>query len=202
MIDDILQPYGIKVLRLPPYHPELNPIENVWGILKNYIASHNVDQNVREIMKLINERLSQIDEGMWGNTCRHVQKKEEEYYRHFDMESEFIINLGESLCTYSLTTNLSLPPIDGFCRVPRPLLRSAVAVVTVDIVVSCAMRYPSGNLRRIARAGKPHTIGEDLVLPSIKDAVGAMFGEKEVKEIKRILLSNNTVVRRIDKMAE
>lgn len=34
---------------------------------------------------------------------------------------------------------------------------------------------------RIARAGKPHTIGEDLVLPSIKDAVGAMFGEKEVK---------------------
>ncbi|XP_039745055.1 uncharacterized protein LOC120623223 [Pararge aegeria] len=95
-IDDILQRYGIKVLRLPPYHPELNPIENVWGILKNYIASRNVDQNVTEIMKLINECLSQIDEGMWGNTCRHVQKKEEEYYRHFDMESEFIINLDES----------------------------------------------------------------------------------------------------------
>ncbi|CAF4947251.1 unnamed protein product [Pieris macdunnoughi] len=55
---------------------------------------------------------------------------------------------------------------------------------------------------RIARAGKPHTIGEDLVLPSIKDAVGAMFGEKEVKEIERIPLSNNTVARRIDEMAE
>ena len=47
-------------------------------------------------MKLINERLSQIDEGMWGNTCRHVQKKKEEYYRHFDMESEFIIFTLES----------------------------------------------------------------------------------------------------------
>lgn len=55
---------------------------------------------------------------------------------------------------------------------------------------------------RIARAGKPHTIGEGLVLPSIKDAVGAMFGEKEVKEIERIPLSNNTVARRIDEMAE
>ena len=68
----------------------------MWGILKNYIASHNVDQNKTEIMKLINERLSQIDEGMLGNTCRHVQNKKEEYYRHFDMESEFIINIGES----------------------------------------------------------------------------------------------------------
>ncbi|CAF4946235.1 unnamed protein product [Pieris macdunnoughi] len=47
-----------------------------------------------------------------------------------------------------------------------------------------------------------HTIGEDLVLPSIKDAVGVMFGEKEVKEIERIPLSNNTVARRIDEMAE
>jgi hypothetical protein len=55
---------------------------------------------------------------------------------------------------------------------------------------------------RIARSGKPHTIGEDLVLPSIKDAVGTMFGEKEVKEIERIPLSNNTVTRRIDEMAE
>lgn len=74
-IDDILQPYGIKVLRLPPHHPELNPIENVCGILKNYIASHNIEQNVTAIMKLINERLSQIDEEMWRNICQHVQKK-------------------------------------------------------------------------------------------------------------------------------
>lgn len=56
----------------------------MWGILKSYIASHNVDQN-NKIMKLINERLSQIDEGMWRNTCRHVEKKKEEYYRHFDI---------------------------------------------------------------------------------------------------------------------
>lgn len=47
-------------------------------------------------MKVINERLSQTDEGVLGNTCRHIQKKKEEYYRHFDMQSKFIIDLGES----------------------------------------------------------------------------------------------------------
>ncbi|VVC38458.1 Hypothetical protein CINCED_3A000717 [Cinara cedri] len=29
----------------------------------------------------------------------------------------------------------------------------------------------------IARNGKNHTIGENLILPSIKDAVSCMFGE-------------------------
>ena len=48
-------------------------------------------------MKLINERLSQIDEEMWCNTCRHIQKKEEEYFRHFVIWAKFMgINLDES----------------------------------------------------------------------------------------------------------
>ncbi|CAB3221625.1 unnamed protein product [Arctia plantaginis] len=45
----------------------------------------------------------------------------------------------------------------------------------------------------IAWPGNPHSIGEGLMLPSLKDAVEAMFGEKKVQEIKRIPLSNITV---------
>lgn len=55
---------------------------------------------------------------------------------------------------------------------------------------------------RIAQSGKPHTIGESLVLPAIKDAVEVMFGERSLKEVESIPLSNNTVARRIDEMAE
>ncbi|XP_026821623.1 zinc finger BED domain-containing protein 5-like [Rhopalosiphum maidis] len=46
---------------------------------------------------------------------------------------------------------------------------------------------------RIAKAGKPHTIGENLVLPAIKDAVGVMFGDKSSKDVEMIPLSNDTV---------
>jgi hypothetical protein len=35
---------------------------------------------------------------------------------------------------------------------------------------------------RIAKAGKQHTIGECLVLPAIKDAVGVMFDDKSSKD--------------------
>ena len=56
--------------------------------------------------------------------------------------------------------------------------------------------------RLIAQTGKPHTIGEELILPAAKEMVGVMFGEKAAKQLNMISLSDNTVKRRIDNMAE
>ena len=53
---------------------------------------------------------------------------------------------------------------------------------------------------RIAKAGKPHTIGETLVLLAIKDTVTVFFGDEGEKEIESIPISNDTVTRRIDEM--
>jgi len=39
-IDEIAAAHGHKVLRTPPYHPELQPIETCWGVVKNYMARH------------------------------------------------------------------------------------------------------------------------------------------------------------------
>lgn len=41
-IDAILGEHGHTVVRLPPYHCDLNPIELIWGIAKRKIASLNV----------------------------------------------------------------------------------------------------------------------------------------------------------------
>lgn len=37
-VDDIALSLGHKVLRTPPYHPELQPIEKCWGVVKNHVA--------------------------------------------------------------------------------------------------------------------------------------------------------------------
>lgn len=57
---------------------------------------------------------------------------------------------------------------------------------------------------QIVEAGKRHTVGEceSLVLPVINDADGVKFGYKSSKETERILLSINTVARRIDEMCQ
>jgi transposase len=37
-IDEIAAENGHKIIRTPPYHPELQPIETCWGVVKNEIA--------------------------------------------------------------------------------------------------------------------------------------------------------------------
>uniref|UniRef100_A0A671RCV7 DUF4371 domain-containing protein n=1 Tax=Sinocyclocheilus anshuiensis TaxID=1608454 RepID=A0A671RCV7_9TELE len=56
--------------------------------------------------------------------------------------------------------------------------------------------------RLIATSGKPHTIGEDLILPAAKQMVSIMLGNNVVYLLNSISLSNNTVKRRINDMAE
>ncbi|CAG4982209.1 unnamed protein product [Colias eurytheme] len=92
-IDELVRSKGHEILRLPPYHPELNPIEKIWGILKNYVDKKNLGQNMTSIMALIKERMEMIDSSMWENTCRHVNDLEKEYMKNFDMDFEFIINV-------------------------------------------------------------------------------------------------------------
>lgn len=54
----------------------------------------------------------------------------------------------------------------------------------------------------IAKQAKPHTIGENLILPAAKEIVKCMFGEKMARELDVIPMSNNTVSRRIADMSE
>ncbi|KAK1339624.1 hypothetical protein QTO34_018178 [Cnephaeus nilssonii] len=54
---------------------------------------------------------------------------------------------------------------------------------------------------RIARAMKPHTIVEDLLLPAAKDIVRVTIGDEFVMKLSAIFLSNDTVRRRIDDMS-
>ena len=41
-VDAILKGHGHNVLRLPPYHAELNPIELIWAELKGHVAKRNM----------------------------------------------------------------------------------------------------------------------------------------------------------------
>jgi len=53
----------------------------------------------------------------------------------------------------------------------------------------------------IANAGKPHTIGEELILPAIKEVINTVLHKPASDIIRKIPLSNNSV-QRIDEMGE
>lgn len=53
----------------------------------------------------------------------------------------------------------------------------------------------------VAKQMKPHTICETLLMPCMKDVVGAVIGKEHVKKLDKIPCSNDTVARRIREMA-
>jgi hypothetical protein len=54
---------------------------------------------------------------------------------------------------------------------------------------------------RTARSGQAHTVAESLIGPCAKDTTKCMLGEKAAKKIDLVPLSNNTVSRRINDLA-
>jgi len=67
------------VIRLPPCHPDLNPIEKIWGITKTRIAAKNVTFKLRDVQQLAEQNFAAVTMEEWVAVCRHVKAVEEEY---------------------------------------------------------------------------------------------------------------------------
>ncbi len=82
MIDDLAVTFGCEILRTPQYHPELQPIENAWGIVKSDIAS---TQTGHDTMTSLQERLVPAFHKVTPETCQrifaHVRKEEDWYWK-------------------------------------------------------------------------------------------------------------------------
>ncbi|KAG2800471.1 hypothetical protein PC129_g19386 [Phytophthora cactorum] len=57
----------------PPYHPELQPAEMVWGLMKIHIAATD-----KELDTKVEEEFSKVTEEHWIKYYRHMQKFESE----------------------------------------------------------------------------------------------------------------------------
>ncbi len=70
LIDRIANKEGYSILRTPPYHPELQPIETCWGVVKNHVAQYN-DCTMEKVWSLLEEGFEKVN----GNTCYKLIKK-------------------------------------------------------------------------------------------------------------------------------
>lgn len=77
VIDELVLQHNKTVLRLPPYHCELNPIEMAWSVVKNYVKSNNKTFKLNDVKTLLIEGIRKVDENMWKNFITHTIKEEE-----------------------------------------------------------------------------------------------------------------------------
>ena len=78
-LNQIAEAAGHSILRTPQYHPELQPIETCWGVVKNYMAAH-----CDFTMKNFRVHLPLAFEEVTSKTCKSliakVVKQEKKYW--------------------------------------------------------------------------------------------------------------------------
>ncbi|GFV52373.1 zinc finger BED domain-containing protein 5 [Trichonephila clavipes] len=89
-------------------------------------------------------------------------------------------------------------------KIKGPLTSQEVSHAENWLIHSLHEREFYVEMRKLlaARCKKPHTIAEELILPAAIEIVETMFGDNFAKELQSIPLSNDTVSRRIDDIAE
>ena len=69
-IDEIARSLGHEVIRTPQYHPELQPIETCWGVVKNHIAK-NCDFTMANLIGQLDTGFEQVT----AKTCSKIIAK-------------------------------------------------------------------------------------------------------------------------------
>ena len=80
IVEEIAKKYGHEVLRLPPYHCELNAIEQIWGDEKYYVARENKSMTIEGVEKLFRKRIGEINKEICRNCIQHVRSVEDRYW--------------------------------------------------------------------------------------------------------------------------
>lgn len=89
-IDKIAEEYGHSILRTPQYHPELQPIEMCWGIVKNHMA-RNCDFTMQKLRCNLPIAFSQVT----SKTCRKlIEKIVSEENKYWDEDGKIDENQG------------------------------------------------------------------------------------------------------------
>lgn len=113
-IDELLSEHGHIILRLPPYHCDLNPIELIWSLAIRKVAAQNVGS--RDVKQLTEEAFASITPSDWKSCCDHVKKIEKEYYERgsklYQNIEELIIRVGDDSSSESESESVNMSGVE------------------------------------------------------------------------------------------
>lgn len=68
--DDLKLPANIELVLLPPYSPELNPVERLWQWLKRHCLRNRCHEDLEAIMDAVQECLKSATPAFLKSLCR------------------------------------------------------------------------------------------------------------------------------------
>ena len=95
-VDNTIREWGHEVVRLPPAHPELNAIEQVWGHMKRYVRSSLQRFTRADLQARMEEARLTITGDVWTGAVRRSRAFEDSYRSTDNMHDSIdpvIVNL-------------------------------------------------------------------------------------------------------------
>jgi len=70
VVETLAEAKGHEVVWLPPYHPILNPIERLWGVVKNSVRAQTTIHSVSEdvFLERLNVAFESVGEAQWSGS--------------------------------------------------------------------------------------------------------------------------------------
>lgn len=83
VVNVLAQKVNKIILRLPPYHKELNAIDMVWSVVKQHLKEKrlNTTFEVHEVMRLLQEVIDKITPDNWAEFVQHVIEEEKKLWK-------------------------------------------------------------------------------------------------------------------------
>lgn len=104
-LDQIASENNLSILRTPPYHPELQPIECCWAVVKNYLADH-CDYTMVGLRERLPIAFSKVTSGTIQEIISKVNRKEDEYWVQDEvLDENYSVNAEEEYLSAKLHAN-------------------------------------------------------------------------------------------------
>lgn len=81
VVDKLIDAWGHVVLRLPPYHCNLNPIELLWANIKSDVANNNSSFKLDDMKRITDQAIRKIPLDTIQKTFNHTEGIEKEYWK-------------------------------------------------------------------------------------------------------------------------
>jgi transposase len=83
-LDKLAEDAGHSILRTPQYHPELQPIETCWAVVKNYMADH-CDFTLENFRRRLPVALSRVTEKTTRGLIAKVRLQEDKFWNEDEL---------------------------------------------------------------------------------------------------------------------
>lgn len=90
MIDNYVKIQNITILRTPPHHSILNPIELAWSSLKSYVKRDSSIPTLPNVKKLINDGINQCSPDNWKSFVQRTMNEEKRFWK-VDLTVDYVM---------------------------------------------------------------------------------------------------------------